>query len=161
MAKLVGASILLTLGAGMAFEKMAPDIAARMAKPLGVIATGLLLLGVLPLLTSALPVAWTLIGNGTLLVLIAFVVVGLTIGHLLGGPDPDERVVLALCTACRHPALALAIASANFPDEKRLVGAIVLYLLLNIVVSLPYIAWQRRAIKNLATPVVMRPQSLR
>ena len=60
-------------------------------------------------------------------------VIGLLVGHLLGGPDPDTSVVLALSTASRHPAIALSIASVNFPDE-RFGGTILLYL---IVGTLP------------------------
>ena len=37
-------------------------------------------------------------------------------------------------------ALALAIAGAMYPDEKRVVGAMVLYLLLNAAVSIPYVS---------------------
>jgi BASS family bile acid:Na+ symporter len=68
------------------------------------------------------------------------------VGHLFGEPDPDSRVVLALSTACRHPALALAIAGANFPDERRVLAAILLYLLLNVLLTIPYIKWQRKII---------------
>jgi BASS family bile acid:Na+ symporter len=128
----------------MAFRKLAPHAAARIAKPVSIVALVLLLLGVLVLLVVIFPVAWSLVGNGTILIFAVFVVVGLAAGHFLGGPGADERVTLALCTACRHPALALAIANANFPGEKRVAGAIILYLLLNILVSLPYVAWQRR-----------------
>ena len=75
--------------------------------------------------------------------MVAFVIVGLLIGHLLGGPEREHSVVLALSTACRHPAIALTIASANFPD-LRFGGTILLYLLVSIVVCIPYVAWQRR-----------------
>jgi BASS family bile acid:Na+ symporter len=52
-------------------------------------------------------------------------------------------VVLGLSTACRHPAIAYAIASANFPEE-RFGGAIILYLLLSTLVGIPYVKWNRR-----------------
>jgi BASS family bile acid:Na+ symporter len=53
--------------------------------------------------------------------------------------------VLALSTACRHPVIAIAIASANYPEETRVPAAIVLYLLVNVAMCIPYIAWLRRA----------------
>jgi hypothetical protein len=37
-------------------------------------------------------------------------------------------MVLGMSCACRHPAIAFAIASANFPDQ-RFGGAILLYLI--------------------------------
>jgi BASS family bile acid:Na+ symporter len=127
----------------MAVHALAPGFAQRIAKPVGLVATSLLALGALAILAGTLPVALSLIGNGTILILVTFVAVGLAVGHWLGGPDVDGRVVLALSTACRHPALALAIAGATYPDEKRVVGAIVLYLLLNALVSIPYVSRQR------------------
>jgi hypothetical protein len=48
---------------------------------------------------------WTLVGNGAVLPIIAFVLVGLVIGHLLGGPTPENRTALAFSTASRHPGL--------------------------------------------------------
>jgi BASS family bile acid:Na+ symporter len=138
VARVVMISILAPLAAGMGFRALAPSLAERIARPVGLIATGLLAVAVIAILVGALPVALSLVGNGTILVFVAFVAFGLAVGHYLGGPTDEERVVLALSTACRHPALALAIAGATFPDEKRVVGAIVLYLLLNLIVAIPY-----------------------
>jgi BASS family bile acid:Na+ symporter len=63
----------------------------------------------------------------------------------MGGPDPEHSVVLALSSACRHPAIALSIAATNFPDE-RFGGTILLYLIVSAVVGIPYIAWQRKQV---------------
>ena len=68
---------------------------------------------------------------------------GLAVGHWMGAPEPAHSVVLALSTACRHPAIALAIATVNFPDQ-RFGGTILLYLLVSAAVGFPYVAWQRR-----------------
>jgi BASS family bile acid:Na+ symporter len=51
--------------------------------------------------------------------------------------------VLALATCCRHPAIALTIAASNYP-EQRFGGIILLYLVVNALVAIPYIKWQRR-----------------
>jgi BASS family bile acid:Na+ symporter len=72
-----------------------------------------------------------------------FIVIGLAVGHVLGGPDPESAGVLALSTACRHPIIAMTIAAANFPEE-RFGAIIILYLLVNIVLSIPYIVWQKK-----------------
>ncbi len=144
VASLIGMSVLLPVAAGMLLRKVAPQVATRIVKPVSKFAIICLLLSVLPVLVKVFPVAWSLIGDGTIIGIVAFIVAGLIVGHLLGGPNPDERVTLALLTACRHPALALAIAAANFPDQKRVVGAILLYLLLNMLLAIPYVSWQRR-----------------
>jgi BASS family bile acid:Na+ symporter len=146
VARVVMISILLPLAAGMGFHALAPSLGERIARPVGLIATGLLAVAAIAILVGALPVALSLVGNGTLFVFVAFVAFGLAVGHYLGGPSDEERVVLALSTACRHPALALAIAGATFPDEKRVVGAIVLYLLLSLIVAIPYEARLRRRV---------------
>ena len=118
IARIVLVSVLLPLLAGLAVRGMLPGLAERLAKLVGLVATVLLVLGLLALLTAAWPAIWAAVGDGTLVALVVFVIVGLVVGHLLGGPDPDQSVVLALSTATRHPAIALSIASANFPDER-------------------------------------------
>ena len=41
--------------------------------------------------------------------------------------------------------MALGIAHTNFPNQKLAVAAIFLYLLLSIILSVPYISWVKRA----------------
>ena len=80
---------------------------------------------------------------GILLALAAFVVVGLGVGHWLGGPQADDATVLALSTASRHPAIALAVAKINFPNEPFLGATILLYLIVLTVLTVPYVLRQR------------------
>ena len=144
VAKLVALSVLVPLLLGTLVRRLAPGIAKRIANPITRVAGIVLLLGVLCILAVTFRTAWSLVGDGTLAALAIFVIVGLVVGHLLGGPSPDERVTLALSTAARHPGLALAIAGANAPHEPRVIGAVLLYLLLNAVLTIPYVSWQRK-----------------
>ena len=139
------ATILVPLLIGIAIKTFAPAIGAKVAKPLAKIAGLLLLLGILPVLLSAGRAVLSLIGDGTLLSLAAFALVGLLVGHLLGGPETENRRVLALSTASRHPAVALGIAHANFPNQKLAVGTIFLYFLVSMILSAPYISLVKRA----------------
>ena len=134
----------LPLVAGMVFRALLPDVAARIAKPVGLIATTLLAVGVLAILAAASTEVVSLVGNGSIVAMAAFVIVGLAVGHALGGPAADDRLVLALSTASRHPAIALAIAKANFPDEPHLGATILLYLLVSLLIGIPYQVWQKR-----------------
>jgi BASS family bile acid:Na+ symporter len=69
---------------------------------------------------------------------------GLAVGHLFGGPNPEDRTVLALSTATRHPGVALAIAGANAPGgNKTVLAAVLLYLIVNAIVSIPYVNWRK------------------
>lgn len=137
------------LAIGVAVRAWAPRFAARYANPLGKLALGLLALSGLVVLPSAIPAIWAMVGQGTVHALAAFVLIGLAVGHVFGGPDPTQASVLALSTACRHPVLAMTIAATNF-SEERFGAAVILYLLVNIALSIPYIAWQKKRVVRLA-----------
>ena len=144
IAQLVFTTVLLPLAAGMAVDHFAPAFADRIAKPVSLAAAVLLIGSALPVVITAWPAITSLIGNGTIIAIAAFVIVGLAAGHALGGPVPEDRTVLAFSTASRHPGVALAIASANFPGEKLVLAAVLLYLIVNAVVSMLYMKWRHR-----------------
>ena len=136
-------SILAPLLLGMAVRGRAPALADRLAGPVSKLASVLLLLGVVPLLIVILPTVLQLATGGALLGIVLFNVIGLAVGHQMGGPDPDQSVVLGLSTASRHPMIAISIATANTSDP-RVPGTILLALLVNAVVGGLYVAWHRR-----------------
>jgi BASS family bile acid:Na+ symporter len=144
IARLVFITVLLPLAAGIAIRYFSPVFAERIAGPISKLAAILLILGIIPILLTSWPSVVSLVGNGTILAIAAFCLMGLLTGHLLGGPESDHRTVLALSTASRHPGIALAIATANFPQEKLALAAVLLYLLVNTVASTLYLAWRRR-----------------
>ena len=146
IAKVVLMMAVLPLAAGLVSRALWPSGTARISKPVAIVSTGLLLLGILALLAGVLPATGALIGNGSLLAMALFVAAGLAIGHWLGGPEANDRTVLALSTASRHPAIALAVAKGNFPEDPRLGAAIVLFLLVNLVIAFPYVTRQRRRV---------------
>jgi BASS family bile acid:Na+ symporter len=144
IAKLVLTTILVPLAAGIAVRAMAPSFAGRAAKPLGALASVLLPLCALPILIGSWRDIASLFQDGTILSLGSFALIGILIGHLLGGPEAANRPILALATVSRHPGVALAIANANFPDEKLAVCAILLYLVLTGVLTALYLSWNKR-----------------
>jgi len=103
VAKVVVVMTLLPLVAGAIVRAIVPAIADRLEKPVRVVATAMLTGGAAALLIAALPAIAELTDGGTLLALTAFVVTGLATGHFLGGPRPDDAIVLALSTPSRHP----------------------------------------------------------
>ena len=130
-----------------------PAFADRVGKPVALVGTILLILALLPVLIKVWPAMMSLIGNGTLLVMVVFALVGLAVGHLLGGPDIQQRSVLALSTATRHPGIAIAIAAVNFPDQKLAPAAILLYLLVSALVAKLYLVWlKRRSVAPVPAP---------
>jgi|SRR5688572_4176780 len=143
VARVVLTAIVVPVVAGMAVRAFSPAIADYLEKPLRVVSHVLLPAAVVALLVATASTIWALADSGTLLAMTLFVVAGLATGHVLGGPEPDHSVVLALSTACRHPGIAIGIVTANFPDVRP-GGTILLYLLVAAVICIPYIAWSRR-----------------
>ena len=144
IAKVVFITVLLPIALGVAVHSVAPRLANRLAKPISIIAGVALLACMVAIWISAAPAMWALIGNGTVIALASFVLVGLAVGHFLGGPEPENRTSLAISTASRHPGIAIALAQANFPEQKLAMAAVLLYLLVNAFASLPYLLWTRR-----------------
>lgn len=154
VAGLVATSILAPLLAGALVARFAPSLASRL-RPLFSKIGGLLLLAATALILFT---QWRaiveLVGDGTLLAMAIFIVSGLIVGHLLGGPEADDRTVLAIATASRHPGIALAIAQINYPEEKYLAAAALIFLLTNAVLTAPYVFWRKRvgAVGGLSAP---------
>jgi BASS family bile acid:Na+ symporter len=145
VAKVVGKTILLPLGLGILLNARMRGMASRASVISGRIGNLLLPVTVVPLIIFSLKPIFMVVGNGAVLVMAAFSVVGAAVGHALGGPDSAERTTLALASASRHPGLVMAIAAANFPEHEKLVLAVVLlYLLVSTIVLLPYNAWRKR-----------------
>lgn len=136
-------SILLPLAAGMAVARTSPTTARRLSVPIETAQRWLLPIAMVVLLISAAPQMLALIGNHTLGAVGIFVMVSFAAGHLLGGPDRRDAAVLAFATSCRHPATALALASANFPDSDEH-AAVALYGLVTAAVGAAYAFWLRR-----------------
>jgi len=145
IASIVGLGILLPLALGILLRWLKPRVADRLAKPVSIATIVLLIAGFVPLVAFTFTPMMSLIGNGTILAIVAIALIGLGVGHLLGGPDPKERPVLALATASRHPAVAIAIASSMFPEAKLAPAAVVLALIVTALASLPYQKWAKKA----------------
>lgn len=138
-------SVIAPLMIGIAIHHLAPDFAGRIARPLSILAAALLVVAFIPVLVAQWGAIIDVVGNGTLIALAIFTLVGVAVGHLLGGPDPHNRSVLALATGTRHPGVALAIAGATFPDEKAVFAVVLWHLVVGALVSGPYVNWRKRA----------------
>jgi BASS family bile acid:Na+ symporter len=145
VAAIIAVSVIAPLAAGMFVRYVAPEFTERIVKPVSMFANVLLVVAALMVLFNLSGTISGMIGNGVLVVLALFTLAGMAIGHFLGGPNPDDRTVLALATGIRHPGLAMAIASVNFPDQKAAVLAVVVcHVLVGLILSIPYLIWRRR-----------------
>lgn len=157
IAKVVFLTVLAPIVAGLVVRHFAPALAERIAPLVTRVGTVLLVAGLLPILVSAWPGIVSLVGNGTLLAIAAVVIVGLIAGYLLGGPDPDDRTALAVASSMRHPGVALAIAHGIFPGEKLILAAVLLFALVNALVTIPYANWSKRRHREVAGGVTAEP----
>ena len=144
MLRVLAITIGAPLAAGILISRVWPRAAVFSAR-LGRAALLLLVAGGAVALYAEAPGMVAQSGNGVLLVTATIVLLGLLVGHLLGGPDPGNRGALALATSARHPGLAIALSTAVFPhDKEAIVAVVLLFLLTNVVLTMPYILWRKR-----------------
>src|SRR5450631_3731412 len=136
VAKIVLKSVFAPLAAGIALHHLAPALAARIARPVGLLGMVLLIASALPLAYASWPMFRQLFGNGTALIVAGMAVTGLFVGHVLGGPEASDRTVLALSTTSRHPAIAMTVAIAAGAESKPELAAIPLYLIVALLVCI-------------------------
>ncbi|MBL8575658.1 MAG: bile acid:sodium symporter [Mesorhizobium sp.] len=136
-------TVLAPLLLGIIFRRLFPGAAQRIARPISLAATALLLVACIPVVITSGIAFWSQIGDGVVLFLVLFTVVGLVAGHLLGGPEPDDRTVLALAAGTRHPGVAIAIVTLNFPDQKAALAVMLWHLVIGGIVSIPYVRWRK------------------
>jgi BASS family bile acid:Na+ symporter len=135
-------TFLLPLGVGMLARAVVPALADKVDAVLLKVASLVLAVCTLVLLV----VAWRHVlelGWPSFLAFAGFAVAAILGGHLLGGPDPEDRTSLAVACVTRHIGLALLVAaSAKSPNALSLVAG---YLMASAVVSIPYVRWRMRA----------------
>ena len=65
--------------------------------------------------------------------------------------------MLALCTATRHPFIAMVLIQANFASEQLAVPAVFMALIVTSIASLPYVRMLRRQPVGAASEAVPVP----
>jgi BASS family bile acid:Na+ symporter len=140
--KVLGATYLVPLALGLALRRWAPSAADRLAEPSGKVGA--------VALSSWLAILFVLnfravrdLGLWSLGAIALWVLVGLVVGHLLGGPDPVNRPSLAIATALRHIGVAAVIARASFADAKPL-PLILAYVAAYTFVPIAYSIWWKK-----------------
>jgi BASS family bile acid:Na+ symporter len=138
-------TVLVPLSLGMLVRRFVRSPLDRPAEIVNRFGGLLLILALIPVLVAEFSTLRSLIGDGTLIAIAAFTALGLLIGHVIGGPDAQDRTVLALATASRHPAVALAVATSLFPQQQKLVpAAVLLSLIVGVIAAIPYTQWRKR-----------------
>jgi bile acid:Na+ symporter, BASS family len=141
----VGKAQVLPLLAGLLLRRWKPEWVARLEGPLDKLANGLLLLLIVLVLIKAGPalvpfVAANWLALGFMAVMVA---AALAIGYLMAGPEPRERTTVALVTSMRNPGLALLFATTYGTGMPGLKLAVLAYLLVTVLLSIPFLRWQK------------------
>ena len=144
VAGVIGVTILAPLAAGLVLRWLAPRGAAHVALWTSRLGTALLALTVMTILVKAGPAMISLARGDAMLAIVVMAVIAIGAGHWMGGSSPPDRVILAFASAMRHPGLALAVATANLPEEPRMLAAILLYVLVSLVLTSLYGMTARR-----------------
>jgi BASS family bile acid:Na+ symporter len=141
VAGVLGKSFLLPMLLGIAVRWFLPDASARLSdvllKFVGIVFSACALL----LLATHWQVVGAILGP-PILTLGGFTLAALGVGHLMGGPDPNDRTALAVTCATRHVGVAMVIAAAT--PGPRTVVLIVAYALASALVIIPYMKWRGR-----------------
>jgi bile acid:Na+ symporter, BASS family len=137
----IATKCLAPLLAGMVVRHFWPAQAERIGDPLAGMA-GVVMLGLAVVIVATQFSAILGVGLSGFAIIVAMSLAALAIGHALGGPDPDDRTALAVACSSRFPALALLVASLNFPNAKPL-PLVAAYLIASSLAAIPYLRWRK------------------
>src|SRR5512138_905299 len=141
VAQVVISSVLLPLGIGLAIGHWRPAT-RRWVPAIQKVSGVVLLICAIPIIVGAWPHMASLVREGTLTAIVLISLIGLAVGHFLGGPGEDDRTVLAFATVSRHPGVAVAIASLT--DQPLAPVGVLLAVLVSELAVIPYKTWRKR-----------------
>jgi len=128
--------MLIPLGAGLLLKAFFDSLAAWLKPVIDRISNISLVLLVLLITAANIGKVLQIFGTRGILAGILFIALGFGIGWLLGGPDADERRVVALATAQRNIAAALLVADESLGDPQVMVMVVVVAIL-GLIILLP------------------------
>lgn len=137
----------LPVSIGLLMQKFAAKLAEKIAKPLTFMANGLFLLLAILVGLLGFPVLLKVWGLPLVAILI-MVIASLGIGHALGGPDDDQRSILAISSVARNVGLAFFIAILN-DVQQQVIPTLLAYLILGAVLGVLYSIGRKRKLEKL------------
>ena len=141
VAKVVVGSVLLPLGIGFAIAQCWPA-ARRWNSAIQTVSSLVLAVCFVALLAFAWSQLGSVIREGTLTAITVMTLIGLVVGHFLGGPSEDDRTVLAFAMVSRHPGVAMAVASLT--DQPMAPIGVLLAVIVSEIAVVPYELWRKR-----------------
>jgi bile acid:Na+ symporter, BASS family len=128
--------MLLPLGIGLTVNRQIGSIAERIRPTLNRLSSLSLALLIALLLVTKIRNVIALFGTRGILASVLFLLAGLGLGWLLGGPGFATKGVLALGTAQRNIAAALVVGGKNF-DDPNVIVMIVVVAVVGLLILMP------------------------
>ncbi|MFV2034750.1 MAG: hypothetical protein ACC631_06525 [Halocynthiibacter sp.] len=132
---------------GLLLRHYAPRLVAVTEKPLNILANVLFLLLVIAMVVVLAMApdlrAKLLLGWPAIAAIVIIAVAAVTAGHLIGGPQKDQRAGLAVASLARNVGLAMFIASVS-ADDNGVIPTLLVYILLGTTVQVIYSVWIKR-----------------
>ncbi len=128
--------MLLPLATGLALKARYEELASRVKPMLDWISNISLILLVLLITAANIDKVLQVFGTRGILAGLLYIALGFGIGWLLGGPDRDTRLVMALGTSQRNIAAALVVASQSFSDP-RVVVMVIVVAIVGLIILMP------------------------
>jgi BASS family bile acid:Na+ symporter len=141
VAQVVIGTLLVPLGIGLAIGRWWPR-ARGWIPALQKAGSLVLLVCAVAIIASAWPLMASVYRVGTVTAIVLISLLWLAAGHLSGGPDEDDRTVLAFATASRHPGVAVAVGSLT--DQPLAPVGVLLVVLVSELAVIPYKTWRKR-----------------
>ena len=138
--------IILPLSAGMAIRRSAPGVATKLYKPAMLIST-LTFIGSVLTSMALRQDALGELGKGTVLAMLAYILVMMFVGWRLGGPERGHRQVLAVTTNLRNVGLVHVIVAACCADPMLLAAVLAFMALMvppNLIFTVYNGIWRKK-----------------
>ena len=143
---LLAKTILIPIGLGMAVRALLPAWADRVGSAVGK-AGSIGLVVVVVAVLAALYRTLLAMDAWSYAVIAIVCLATLAIGHWIGSSKPEEKTILAVECAVRHPGLAIAIGSSSFTPQQAL-PVLVPCIVTFIAIGTAYLAFRGRSTKR-------------
>ncbi|WP_163785217.1 symporter [Myxococcus vastator] len=137
---------LVPLAAGWSLRAWRPRLARRLMGPMLWLFKAVFVVAILVLLLISGPRLRD-VGGWMVLGMLVMTLGSALLGHLAGGPRPQDRTTLALAAVFGNPSIALAVAAASYQD-LRLAPFLAVYLVLRTLALLPYLLWNKHHLRH-------------
>ena len=141
VAQVVISSVLLPLGIGLLVGRRWPA-SKRLISGFQNVSTLVLLVCGGFIIAKGSSLMGSIVREGALTAVILITLLWLAAGHFLGGPNDEDRTVLAHGTVSRHPGVAIVVATLT--DERLAPIGVLVAVVVSSLAMVPYTQWRKR-----------------